>query len=99
MENNFLLKTIKATLILHCQQQISCYKGFVAVGQLCTSVVLTPDEPPSPTTHAASLRAAAVLLRHVKENNQLLWSFADGTDSGQHPEKATKPTPRRINWL
>lgn len=58
--NNFLLKTVKATLILHCQQQISCYKGFVAVGQLCTSAVLTPDEPPSPTTRRFSQGSSCV---------------------------------------
>lgn len=34
MGNYFLLlKTVKATLIVHCRQQIKCYKGVLVIGQ------------------------------------------------------------------
>lgn len=65
----FLLKSVKATLIIHCQQQINCYKGAMVIGQpfqTVTHLLSWLQMRHSIPSRTDSLWAAAVLLWHVK---------------------------------
>lgn len=68
----------------------------MAAGQICTSAVLTQMSHPVPP-HAGSIRAAMCYCDTLEKIIISCRALADGADSGQPPEKATKLTPKKIN--